>query len=74
MLLYTKALERRGREADRLAIAVSRGIAITYDRDARRAFERARARRDPKPRQTAAQFTATLGRLAAIPGMDVRLN
>ena len=77
MLLSIKAQERRDREADRLTLAANRAIATYHSKDAADRFNRRlaeRARQSGARPQTASEFSATMARLAAIPGSRVRVN
>lgn len=83
-MLFERAREReRKRDAEsleRITLAVNNGLAISRDKDARRAFENARARRAEAdapagtPGQSLAEYQSTKARLAARFPLNVRVH
>jgi hypothetical protein len=79
-VLFSRAQERIRREAaeslERLTLGVNNGLAIWSNPDAKRQFERGRARREQAAGgvQTVREFRSTLGRLAAMFPGNVKVH
>lgn len=72
MLLHDKAQTRRRLAREQQVVAIANGLVIALDKDARDRWNR--AHRQARPPQSPGEFSATMARLAAIPGMNVKVN